>query len=72
MLVLSRRLHESIVIADNIVVTVVGVKGNSVRLAFEAPPETPVHRAEVKERLERQRSCDERSRDERSCESSAV
>jgi carbon storage regulator len=67
MLVLNRRLRESIVIADNIVVTVVGIQGNSVRLAFEAPPEVSVHRSEVKERLLRKKNCEEPT-----CGSSAV
>lgn len=47
MLVLSRKKNESIVIADNIVVTVVDVRGDKVRLGIEAPREIPVHRSEV-------------------------
>ena len=47
MLVLSRKLNESIVINDNIVVTVLGVKGDRVRIGIDAPGEIPVHRQEV-------------------------
>ena len=47
MLVLSRKLNETIVINDNIVVTVVEVRKDKVRLGIEAPREVPVHRREV-------------------------
>jgi len=51
MLVLSRKLNESIVIDDKVVVTVLGVKGDRVRLGIEAPGEIPVHRQEVHEKM---------------------
>ena len=51
MLVLSRKLNESIVINDNVVVTVLGVKGDNVRLGINAPLEIPVHRQEVYEKM---------------------
>lgn len=47
MLVLSRKKNESIVIADNIVVTVVDVRGDKVRLGIDAPREVPIHRKEI-------------------------
>ena len=47
MLVLSRKLNESIVIDDHIVVTVVEIRGDKVRLGIQAPKEVPVHRSEV-------------------------
>ncbi len=47
MLVLTRRLGESIVIASNITVTVLEVRGEVVRLGIDAPREVPVHRQEV-------------------------
>ena len=47
MLVLSRKRDERIVIGDNIVITVVEVRGDKVRLGIEAPTEVPVHRQEV-------------------------
>ena len=52
MLVLSRKLNESIVINDNVVVTVLSVKGDSVRLGINAPVEIPVHRQEVYEKMQ--------------------
>jgi len=51
MLVLSRKRDERIVIGDNIVITVVDVRGDKVRLGIEAPSEIPVHRQEVLEAL---------------------
>ena len=54
MLVLSRKLNESIVINDNVVVTVLGVKGDTVRLGINAPGEIPVHRQEVYEKMQNQ------------------
>ena len=47
MLVLSRKKNESIVIADDVVVTVVEIRGDKVRLGIEAKPEVSVHRREV-------------------------
>ena len=51
MLVLSRKKNESIVIRDDIVITVVEVRGDKVRLGIEAPKEVPVHRREVYEKI---------------------
>jgi carbon storage regulator len=53
MLVLSRKLNESIVIRDNIAITVVEIRGDKVRLGIEAPKEVPVHRREVYEAIKR-------------------
>jgi carbon storage regulator len=52
MLVLSRKLHESIIINDNIRVTIVQIKGDRVRLGITAPPEVRVDREEVARRLQ--------------------
>lgn len=49
MLVLSRRIGEEVVIGDNIVVTIVDVRGDMVRLGIDAPREIAVNRAEVRE-----------------------
>lgn len=54
MLVLSRKKDEAIVVADNVVITVVEIRGDKVRLGIEAPKETPVHRREVFDALRRQ------------------
>jgi len=51
MLVLSRKKDESIIINDNIVVTVVDIRGDKVRLGFDAPKEVPIHRREVYEAI---------------------
>jgi carbon storage regulator len=47
MLVLSRKKNESIVINDNIVITVVDIRGGNARLGITAPKEVPIHRQEV-------------------------
>lgn len=54
MLVLSRQRDESIVIGDNVIVTIVDVRGDKVRLGIEAPREVPVHRREVYEAIQRE------------------
>ena len=51
MLVLARKSGKSIVIRDDIIVTVLNVRGNKVRLGIEAPVEVTVHRKEVYEKL---------------------
>ncbi len=53
MLVLSRQRDESIIIGDNIVITIVDIRGDKVRLGIAAPAEVPVHRQEVFEALQR-------------------
>ena len=55
MLVLSRQRDESIIIGDNIVITIVDIRGDKVRLGIEAPKEVPVHRQEVYEAIQRER-----------------
>jgi len=52
MLVLSRQRDESIVIGEDIVVTIVDIRGDKVRLGIEAPTEVPVHRREVFEAIQ--------------------
>lgn len=54
MLVLSRQRDQSIVIGDNIIITVVEIRGDKVRLGIEAPSEIPVHRKEVYEAIKRE------------------
>ena len=55
MLVLSRKKDESIVIAENIVLTILEIRGDKVRLGIEAPKDVPVHRQEVWEAIQRER-----------------
>lgn len=54
MLVLSRHRDESIIIGDNIVITIVDIRGDKVRLGINAPTEMPVHRQEVYEAIQRE------------------
>lgn len=54
MLVLSRQRDESIIIGDNIVITIVDIRGDKVRLGIQAPTEVPVHRQEIWEAIKRQ------------------
>jgi carbon storage regulator len=54
MLVLSRHRDESIMIGDEIVVTIVDIRGDKVRLGIEAPSHVPVHRQEVYEAIQRE------------------
>ena len=51
MLVLTRRVGETLIISDNIRVTILDVSGNQIRLGVTAPREVPVHREEVAERI---------------------
>ena len=54
MLILTRRVGESVVIGDDVDVTVLGVKGNQVRLGVKAPREIAVHREEIYQRIRRE------------------
>ena len=54
MLVLSRHRDESIIIGDDIVITVVDIRGDKVRLGINAPVEIPVHRQEVYDAIQRE------------------
>jgi carbon storage regulator len=54
-LILTRRLNETLMIGSEITVTVLGVKGNQVRLGVNAPKSVAVHREEVFDRIENER-----------------
>ncbi|MFT4046768.1 MAG: carbon storage regulator CsrA [Solimonas sp.] len=54
MLILTRRVGETVVIGDDIIVTVLGVKGNQVRIGVKAPRNVAVHREEIFERIKRE------------------
>lgn len=61
MLVLSRYKDQSIYIGDDIVVTVVDVRGDRIRLGIDAPPNVPVHRREIYEAIKRENGGDHTS-----------
>jgi carbon storage regulator len=64
MLVLSRQKDESIMINDNIEITIVDVRGNKVRLGITAPKDIPVHRMEVYKAIQKEKSAQEQKAQE--------
>jgi len=55
MLILTRRVGETLVVGDDITVTVLGVKGNQVRLGVNAPKDVSVHREEIYQRIQQEK-----------------
>jgi carbon storage regulator len=64
MLILTRRVGESVVIGEDVTVTVLGVKGNQVRIGINAPKTVAVHREEIFERIKNGQGPDRASTDE--------
>jgi len=58
MLILTRKVGERLVIGDVVTVTVLGVKGNQIRVGIDAPHEVEVHREEIYQRILKERAAD--------------
>ena len=63
MLILTRRVGETLMIGEDVTVTVLGVKGNQVRIGVNAPRDVAVHREEIFERIKREEAGGEPERD---------
>jgi len=61
MLILTRRVGETVMIGNEVTVTVLGVKGNQVRVGVNAPKDVAVHREEIYERIKREEDQEVRS-----------
>ena len=64
MLILTRRVGETLVIGDDVNVTVLGVRGNQVRLGVNAPKEVAVHREEIYQRIQKENDSENSSSDD--------
>lgn len=56
MLILTRRLGETLMVGDDVTVTVLGVKGNQVRIGVNAPKDVAVHREEIYQRIQKEKA----------------
>lgn len=63
MLILTRRVGETLMVGDDVVITVLGVKGNQVRIGINAPKEISIHREEVYNRINQSQDAAQKSDD---------
>jgi carbon storage regulator len=68
MLILTRRVGETVMIGDDVTITVLGVKGNQVRVGINAPKHVAVHREEIYERIKREQQSEEVSEQTKAAE----
>ena len=64
MLILTRRIGESVIINEDITVTVLGIKGNQIRVGIEAPRHVSVHREEIYQRMKKEELEEEEEEEE--------
>lgn len=72
MLILTRRVGETLMIGDEVSVTVLGVKGNQVRIGVNAPKEVAVHREEIYARIKKERDVEDQGDTEKDNKTFAV
>ena len=68
MLILTRRIGETLMVGDDVTITVLGVKGNQVRIGVNAPKEFAVHREEIYQRIQKEKSGEDEDIDTDSAE----